>query len=203
MIHNNFRKLMRLFSRGGTSNKPFIKDFTDITGYTGINDGQNYSTGERLFYAITSSNYSGIQNTGSNYRTWDAIKEFTSTTGSNFYILGSKSVVDEPDYTVGSVSSNLLISMVSTYNTNLYNYVITGVLQNSGSESIIIDEIALMTHCYYNNAIAWHNAYSTAEFLLIKENLSTPITLEAGASISVTFNLFADEPEIVSVSENS
>ena len=203
MIHNNFRKLMRLFARGGSSYKPFIKDFTDITGYTGINDGQNYSTGEKLFYGVTANNYSNIQNIGATYRSWDTIKELASSSGSNFYVLGGKSIIDEPDYTLGSVSNDLLISMISTFDTSLYNYVITGVLQNSGSESIIIDELALMTHCYYNTTNAWHSAYKYADFLLIKENLSAPITLAGGASISVTFSLFADEAEIVSVSENS
>ena len=196
MIHNNFRKLMRLFSRGSSSSKPWIKDFTDITGYTGVNDGQDYSTGERIFLNATYSNFTSITVVDYGvYYTWSAIQALNYS-GANYYVLGGKSVTDEPDYTLGSVSNYLQICMTSTNQTSLYDYLITGVLKNNGTEPIIIDELALMTHLYYNNATAWHGQYRYADFLLIKEKLTTPITLEAGASISVTFKLFADEPTV-------
>lgn len=214
MIHNNFRKLMRLFSKSssGSSTKPFIKNLTDVTGYTGVQDNLDWTQGDRLFYSITNSQYASHASYGtSNYYTYAQILADTSgsagSSGSNFFIMGGQSINNEPDYSLGNIPANLRICMVNTSsssaNADVYNYPITGVLQNNSSESMTIDELALFTHCYNNNTQAWHDAYKTGDFLLIKENLSAPITLESGDSISVTFNLFADESEILSVSENS
>jgi hypothetical protein len=214
MIHNNFRKLMRLFSKGstGSSYKPFIKNLTDVTGYTGVQDNLDWTQGDCLFYSVYTAQYTSHASYGvGSYYTYAQIRADNNgsagNSGSNFFIMGGQSIDNEPDYSLGNIPDNLRICMVytssSSANADVYNYPITGTLQNNSSTSITIDELALFTHCYYNNATAWHGSYKTADFLLIKETLTTPIKLEAGDSISVSFNLFTDEPEIVSVSENS
>jgi len=188
---------MRLFSRGSssTSTKPWIKNFTDITGYTGVQDGLDYSHGETLFYNISYGSFTTHTSIApGNYCDWSYIKTYTSN---GFYILGGQRIENEPDYTLGNVPTGLKVGMMTTSGSSLdvYNYLIKGNLNNSNStETITIDEIALFFHIHHSSSYtAWHGQYSDGDFLLIKEYLETPVTLEPGDDIAISFNLFGDE----------
>ena len=179
MIHNNFRKLMRMFSRSGSSGStlPNISDFTDIEGYTG-------TTAETMFNrSVFSSTYCNLP-VVSTAKTFDAIK--TDVSYLYIFALIGNYVEGEGDYTIGNLFSDIKITSAVSKS---YNMVLSTTILNDTNESKTFDEVGLFFHI--GSSYYWHNQ-RYVNILLIKEKLSEPMTLGAGESISIGFNLFGD-----------
>lgn len=193
MIHNNFRKYVKKYF-GVTANT--IKGWTDTNGYTGGDSDTLTDSG--YFKLFGSSSWSAWSS-----QTLSQIKAFSGTTnnlGTPYGFIGT-STENEQDYTFGSFASDTGILTTTARTLSGGNLIITSTITNNTASAVTYDEIGLFGHCFGG---VWNGTSSAkAEFLFIKEKLSELQTLEAGASIAVTFNLFADEPEIVSISENS
>ena len=178
MIHNNFRKLMRSFSKPSqsVSASPVIVDFTNINGYTGNTADDKirniYKDSYALPPSITAGSYSTIKG---------------KTNAFFFYAMAGHTIENEPDYTLGTYFDDIQVSPSVSKD---YNYTITTALTNNTNASMVIDEIGLFFHLY-DNSYPFGSSLKN-EFLLFYEIFDEPITLGAGQGISVTFNLFGD-----------
>ena len=185
-IHNNFRKLLRRIVAVGYSSGTSdidIKDFTDITGYTGgENDNPATITYNNVFTrSATGKTLSSIRNDSS-----------TSVCGLIYGAIG-RSIENEPDYDLGETIDTILVSSSPTRG---YNTTFVSTIVNSSNTSIEFDEIALFIHYKTSSGTPW-NGGTNMNFMLMKKNLDAPITLPAGASVTVTCSLFSDvEPDI-------
>ena len=181
MIHENFRKLLR--SKLGASG---IYDYTDYTGYTGSDStNDNAVTYSSSFYLMANTTCTNL--------TLGGVRAFnTSTYYAILYAALGNTADEEEDYTLGSfMSSNILITTSVTKTTQLLH---TTTLLNSSDSDFSFNEIGLFIHLYASGSnYKWNGIGSPkTEFLLIKEVLDTPMTIPAGSSISITFNLLGD-----------
>lgn len=182
MIHNNFRKLVKKAIGVSRTSLRFV----DISGYIGTSsDTITNSTAYKLNVSSSSqwssTNYASISTYGSsdNYK------------GVPFAVIGHSIESNEPDYTLGEIRmDNVVITTTATTDTNL---VLATTLVNQGNSDIEFDEVALFNHCWGGSSDIWNGASNPrVNFMLIKEVLSEPLTLGAGESISIAFNLFGD-----------
>lgn len=180
MIHNNFRKILKkLLGYGYATGNDLVRDYTDIYGYTG-----SVASGD-IVREIFSANV--FNKTFSNVDLDTIINNKSSTYITCFAVIGN-STENEQDYTLGElISNNVRISTANVKESATFSTTITNV----GGTAISFDEVALMYHYFASNY--WHNPANTAvNLLLIKEKLSEPLTLGAGDSISISFNMFGD-----------
>ena len=180
MIHNNFRKLV---NRSCGASRTLCNQFIDIDGNE-MQEGDTL-TNDSYIKCYTSTSY---QFTNKSYA---AIK---TNTDSNYnksvpYSFIGNSTQNEPSYTLGSIIDNNNIK-ITTNNIGGATISFVTTLTNTGATSVSFDEVGLFLHLFGGT---WQGVSSAkAEFLLIKEQLSSSITLESGDSISLNFSVFGD-----------
>lgn len=180
MIHNNFRKLV---NRSCGATRTLCNQFIDIDGNE-MQEGDTL-TNDSYIKCYSATNYQ-YTNT-----TYTAIKAYTSSAYNKSvpYCFIGNSTQNEPSYTLGSIIDNDTVK-ITTNNVAGATISFVTTLTNTGSTAVSFDEVGLFLHLFGG---VWQGVSNAkAEFLLIKEQLSSSITLEAGDSISLNFSIFGD-----------
>lgn len=182
MIHSNFRKLMRQFSRpNGSSSTPDIRNFTDTTGYTGITDVMPRE--------VTYSNYTApsvISNLD--------YSSILAGSAKRFFVMVGNTIDEEHDYSLGENVTDGLKLTTTIDKSN--GYIITATIINTTSSNITFNEIGLFYHMGTSSSGSWGGGTrNEGSFLLVKKIFDAQQTIPANSSISITFSLFDDVVE--------
>lgn len=183
MLTNNFKKILfkYIFGFSATgeddppinfSNIPTLISISGSSRHISISD-YGYDSGARGIWFSTVNSLSTLNT--------------TPTNGRGYIVLGSGTTEPTPeDYRLESqITTNLSCDSVSvSRNTTVKTY--TATFSNSGTSDITVTEIG------YVSRFAW--AYNTGDyiyddFLMDRTVLETPITIPAGESRTVTYEL--------------
>lgn len=183
MFTNNFKKLMFCFLFGN-------KD-TDI----GVFDAPSSFTS--LPTLISLSNYSCPIYTPSGWeyyqQMWFCARNAlstinrTGTIGNGYLMLGTGTTTPTADdYRLESpITTNLSCDSVSVSRTSLIK-TYTATFTNSGSSDITVTEVGFIVCIFYNYS---NQDQKSNNFLMDRTVLETPITIPAGESRTVTYEL--------------
>lgn len=160
---------------------PNVYDYTDIYGYTGVES--DFGTAKRVSEAFSAT--STVMRNFTNMRSSNVFSTTTSDECSVFFGMLGTSAENEPDYTLGSIIANDNLRITTANNKDADIVLASTFINNTGAD-IIFDEVGLFYH--YNYDFGSHKF----AIMLIKEKLSESMTLRAGESIAISFNLFGD-----------
>lgn len=175
MLTKNAKKLllygvMNSYSTGQSEPQPTLGfTMTSIDGVEQqVQGGNKYQTGVFInsLNHMTTSNEVSVNN-GLTY-----IECGTGTTEAT-----------EDDYKLESPASGLSCDSVNTAIGSNYTKTYTAVFSNTTETDIVVTEIGFFTKYYYRTNAAYNN------FLLDRIVLDTPITIPAGESKAITYEL--------------
>lgn len=176
MVTNNFKKLIfsYLFNSGevGTGNPYAINNVSAVRTSGVVGNFLGTTSRKDAFNAnINCFNHISTDNTANGYL---HVKVGTGTTAPT-----------ADDYELESVNSDITVSSASTAPTDSSSRIYTVTLNNPTDNDINITEIGLygMLGDFYGIALAYN------EYLLDRTVLSTPITIPAGQSKSITYEI--------------
>ena len=190
MITNNMRKWVKLQLAGGTGNAGTMHS-DDKIGFVG--DDGHASTVDDTALGASNCYVDFTQSKSLLNITYSTLRSSSTSSQCNIpYACIGHSVSEEPDYTLGNLFTDNLT--ISTANTKLKDLLYTTVIVNAGSSDIVFDEVGLFVHIYTSgSSYSWNGVTSPkVEFMLIKEKLDAEMTLPAGGSVSITFNVSGD-----------
>lgn len=183
MINNNLRHAIRTILGTGA-----FPDYTDINGYTG-SDTTNDNYGNSAHYAFSSYFTSTFSNVPlSAILTGSA--QTTSNIKSPFAILGNQAD-GESEYSLGEFMEPGFLISSNNSNSN-YKLLAVTTITNPTNASKTYNEVGLFGCYTANYSVKWNNQNKTVPFMYIKEVLQEPITVPAGSSVTVIFDLFAN-----------
>lgn len=183
MFTNNFKKLMFSFLFGNKDTSPGTNDAPYV--FTSLPTLKNLS------------NYSHTINTPSDYYYWqymwkcarNALSTINSTAilGNGYLMLGTGTTAPTADdYRLESpITTNLSCDSVSVSRTSLTK-TYTATFTNSGSSDITVTEVGFVVYILY---LYGPNDENSDHFLMDRTVLETPITIPAGESRTVTYEL--------------
>lgn len=188
MLTNNFKKI--LFKH--------IFGFSKIRDYGSAPDDDDYYSDHPTLISISGSNCPiDIGSGGSEYilrKVWNSAVnslstlDTTPTDGRGCIILGNGTTQGESpeDFRLESqITTNLSCDSVSvSRNTTVKTY--TATFSNSGTSDITVTEIGYVSRIPYTYS-NWNYIYD--DFLMDRTALETPITIPAGESRTVTYEL--------------
>ena len=183
MFTNNFKKLMFNFLFGNKNTSPSTNEAPyDFTSWPTLRNLSNYS---RPIY--TPSGYPYPQNMWCCARNALSTISRTGTTGNGYLMLGTGTTAPTADdYSLESpITTNLSCDSVSVSRTSLTK-TYTATFTNSGSSDITVTEVGFIVYIYY---IQSNSDEKSDSFLMDRTVLETPITIPAGESRTVTYEL--------------
>ena len=183
MFTNNFKKLMFSFLFGnksmsvGAGNVP--------SSFTSLPTLKNLSNYSRAIYTPSGDNY--YQQMWCCARNALSTINRTSTIGNGYLMLGTGTTAPTADdYLLESpITTNLSCDSVSVSRTSLIK-TYTATFTNSGSSDITVTEVGFIVYILYTYSSTTENSDS---FLMDRTVLDTPITIPAGESRTVTYEL--------------
>lgn len=185
MFTNNFKKLMFSFLFGN-------KDV-----YGGTTDNAAPSRFTSLPTLKNLSNYSRTLGSTSDESYWremwccarNALSTInsTSTLGNGYLMLGTGTTAPAADdyHLESPITTNLSCDSVSVSRTSLTK-TYTATFTNSGSSDITVTEVGFIVYIRYFNS---NTSENSDHFLMDRTVLDTPITIPAGESRTVTYEL--------------
>ena len=192
MVHNNFRKLLRRFCYKGpttaSSSVPTFNGIVDITGYIEEND-----TNKSLWQSLPKSRFDAYAS--NNVLVSNIFSgRIVSTTGQveYYFLLLGNTIINEPDYTLGSFADSLLVTTSNSASGASVLFVST--LTNTSGTDVSCNELGLFYHYEASStaASALWNGNQYMNMILIKEILTTPIIISAYSSVTLTMDMFGD-----------
>lgn len=181
MFTNNFRKLLFKFVFGATST---FKDTPSDT-YSNLPTIITTSGANRSFTNMSSSGY--IRESWYSIVNSLGTINTSSTNGRGFIILGTGTTAPTADdYCLESqITENLSCDSVSVSRaTTTKTY--TATFSNSGTSDMVVTEIGYVSRITHNYNFG---DYYWDDFLMDRTVLETPITIPAGESRTVTYEL--------------
>ena len=181
MFTNNFKKLMFSFLFGNKSTSP---DNNEVpSSFTSLPTLQNLSNYSRQIHTIT----------GDYKPMWCCVRNAlstisrTGTMGNGYLMLGTGTTTPTADdYRLESpITTNLSCDSVSVSRTSLTK-TYTATFTNSGSSDITVTEVGFIVYILYDFSSS--DEYPD-HFLMDRTVLETPITIPAGESRTVTYEL--------------
>lgn len=183
MFTNNFKKLMFSFLFGNKVTNP--GDSGPPSNFTSLPTLQNLSNYSRQIYSSSGFNY--LQGMWCCARNALSTINRTKTLGNGYLMLGTGTTAPTADdYRLESpITTNLSCDSVSVSRTSLIK-TYTATFTNSGSSDITVTEVGFMIYIFYNYSNTTENS---DHFLMDRTVLDTPITIPAGESRTVTYEL--------------
>lgn len=183
MFTNNFKKLMFSFLFGNKSTSSDTNDApSEFTSLPTLRSLNNYSC------TISSrSGYTYLQSMWCCARNALGTINRTGTMGNGYLMLGTGTTAPtEDDYRLESpITTNLSCDSVSVSRTSLTK-TYTATFTNSGSSDITVTEVGFIVYILYNYT---NTDERSDHFLMDRTVLDTPITIPAGESRTVTYEL--------------
>lgn len=184
MLTNNFKKLMFSFLFGNKVTNPGTSD--PPSSFTSLPTLQNLSNVSLPIYNDRDSFYFS--------RIWNCVRNAlstinrTKTLGNGYLMLGTGSTAPTADdYCLElPITTNLSCDSVSVSRTSLIK-TYTATFTNSGSSDITVTEVGFIV--YINYKYTYMSSFSADDFLIDRTVLDTPITIPAGESRTVTYEL--------------
>ncbi len=183
MFTNNFKKLMFSFLLGNKSTSIETNDAP--SEFTSLPTLQNLSNYSRTIYTPSGGDY--------RQKMWCCARNAlstinsTGTIGNGYLMLGTGTTAPTAnDYHLESpITTNLSCDSVSVSRTSLTK-TYTATFTNSGSSDITVTEVGFIVYIYY---VYSSNNENSDHFLMDRTVLETPITIPAGESRTVTYEL--------------
>lgn len=183
MFTNNFKKLMFSFLFGNNVTGPGTSE--PPSSFTSLPTLRNLSNYSRQIYSSSGSSY---------YRgMWNCVRNAlstinrTGTIGNGYLMLGTGTTAPTADdYCLESpITTNLSCDSVSVSRTSLIK-TYTATFTNSGSSDITVTEVGFWICIFYD----YSNADERADnFLIDRTVLDTPVTIPAGESRTITYQM--------------
>jgi len=183
MFTNNFKKLMFSFLLGNKSTSMGTNDApSDFTSLPTLRNLSNYS---REIY--TPSGYNYYQNMWYCARNALSTINSTGTMGNGYLMLGTGTTAPTADdyHLESPITTNLSCDSVSVSRTSLIK-TYTATFTNSGSSDITVTEVGFIVYILY---VYSNHDEKSDNFLMDRTVLETPITIPAGESRTVTYEL--------------
>lgn len=175
MITNNFKKILTLiFSSTATgTSSPKIPN-TDLPKFVGVNGNEQQLVNQYGFENKQNGLYNMMNHlvkTSSNANLW--LKVGTGTTAPT-----------ENDYELAAVNTDVSCDSVIVGISANYKKTYTAIFSNPTSSDIIVTEVGLYGNIMYNSQNDFY-----MDVLLDRTVLTTPITIPAGESKAITYEL--------------
>lgn len=176
MVTNNFKKLIfsYLLNSGSiNTSQPYARENVEVVRTDGTTSQLLGSNTRRDAY---STNINCLNN----------ISTSTTDNGTMHVKVGTGTATPTADdYELESINSDVTVSVAATASTNSHSKIYTVTLNNATTNDINITEIGLygMLADYYGTALGCH------EILLDRTVIDTPITIPAGESKAITYEL--------------
>lgn len=183
MFTNNFKKLMFSFLFG---NKSIYAGYDDTPSeFTSSPTLKDLSNNSRQIY--TNSGYNYFQYMWRCARNALSTINPTATMGNGYLMLGTGTTAPTADdyHLESPITTNLSCDSVSVSRTSLTK-TYTATFTNSGSSDITVTEVGFIVYILY----LYSNSNKKSDnFLMDRTVLDTPITIPAGESRTVTYEL--------------
>lgn len=182
MFTNNFKKLIFSFLFGNKD----ISDYANTPGsFTSLPTLQSLSNYSRQIYSHSGFNY--YQSMWCCARNALSTINSTGTLGNGYLMLGTGTTAPTADdyHLESPITTNLSCDSVSVSRTSLTK-TYTATFTNSGSSDITVTEVGFIVYILYNYSNSNENS---DHFLMDRTVLDTPITIPAGESRTVTYEL--------------
>ena len=183
MFTNNFKKLMFSFLFGNKNTSPNTNETpSEFTSLPTLKSLSNYSC---QIYTPSGSNY--YQGMWCCARNALSTINCTGTIGNGYLMLGTGTTAPTADdYRLESpITTNLSCDSVSVSRTSLIK-TYTATFTNSGSSDITVTEVGFIAYIFYEYS---NHDEKSDQFLMDRTVLETPITIPAGESRTVTYEL--------------